>query len=278
MTTVQHRAGTAPAGALAWWAGLGSSSCRVQALQSIGCTAEVWRYASPTMSRIKIAPVSALLNRDVLGLAESLRGYDDRSVALVVSAWVDDCLDQMLRAHLLTQGDLQKRLLGPSAPLGTSWAKATAGRLLGLIPPDLYADLGRIREIRNAFAHFRDPLSFRHRTIARHCRALEGASAYNLGGPPQSADTPRQRYLVTGIFAARHLLRCAGQARPPTEAEGASPYLMAVRRETKSAAIAYLLSQVSEAKPAHAARARGTPAPSRRVRASRASPRAPARG
>lgn len=199
------------------------------------------------MNKIRIPPVSELSEQGVLAVADGLRGYDDRTVALVIGAWLDDCVDVVLRAHLLKQGDLQERLLRTSGPLGSGFAQVTLARLLGLISQDLYGDLERIREARNKFAHFRDALSFRHPEIARHCRALEGASAYNAGGPPQQARTPRQRYLVAGILAARHLLRLAARATPPSEAKGATPYLMAVRRETKSAAIAYWLSQLSRA-------------------------------
>jgi len=114
------------------------------------------------------------LTDDVARLVEDFSRETDRGVALLGAAFLDDALNLMLRAALVDDADAVNRLIGPGRPLETFGACTHLAYCMGLIGPDLYADINLIREIRNDFAH-RQPTQFDQAELRPKCRRFPGA-------------------------------------------------------------------------------------------------------
>lgn len=102
---------------------------------------------------------------------------DDRSVAIIGASLVDDCLEQALRFYLRHHEEATQRLLEEGEPaLGTFSAKIDLCAAMGIIGPVTYKDLGRVRKVRNLFAHKmlvkEKPVSFATQQVADLCNAL----------------------------------------------------------------------------------------------------------
>jgi DNA-binding MltR family transcriptional regulator len=191
---------------------------------------------------VKKASASSPLSEEaLLATADSLRTVDDRTAVLITAAWIDDALSELFRRNLLDRKKEQDDLLKPEGPLGSSFVKAKLGYMLGWIYPDLYAELRRLREIRNLFAHSREMISLSRPSLRDRCRALQLAEAFNMGGPIRPARSPRQRLIISAVLAARQILRTAAESSAPREVTGIAPVLTSIRSEVKSATIRQML-------------------------------------
>ena len=68
--------------------------------------------------------------------------------------------------------DIRRTLFKGSGPLATFSARRRLAYLLGIFGPKTYADLGRLAQIRNEFAHTRSPRTFNSQRINSLCEAL----------------------------------------------------------------------------------------------------------
>src|SRR5829696_108003 len=84
----------------------------------------------------------------------------DRGKALVLTAWLDDALEQFLRTRVVQEKKLIENLFDQDRPLGTFSARINVAYAFGLVSEGVYRDLHAIREIRNRFAHERNLISF----------------------------------------------------------------------------------------------------------------------
>ncbi|MBB2818392.1 UNVERIFIED_ORG: DNA-binding MltR family transcriptional regulator [Rhizobium esperanzae] len=113
-------------------------------------------------------PVFGDLNR----LQKTIEQLDERGLILALAAFAEEALGDLINAFLIP-GDPAKQLLeGFNAPLGTFSARIKMAYSLGLVTKGQYADLDRLRRIRNDFAHTWEPISFSDQKIADHIRAL----------------------------------------------------------------------------------------------------------
>ena len=85
---------------------------------------------------------------------EHVSAESERGAILVIGAWLDELVDRLLREHFVDNGEVAEKLLGISAPLAAFSARIDLCYLIGLISTREHHDLHRIREIRNAAAHF----------------------------------------------------------------------------------------------------------------------------
>jgi hypothetical protein len=92
-------------------------------------------------------------NKRLMALVEEMSGESDRAVAIVGAAWVEEALSDSITSFLQPHDDSCKRLFKGNAPLGTFSAKTDLSRLLDIVSDIIWADLHRIRNIRNEFAH-----------------------------------------------------------------------------------------------------------------------------
>lgn len=86
-------------------------------------------------------------------IIDEMEGESDRAVAIVGVAWVEEALADSISAFLQSHGESSKRLFGGNGPLASFSAKIDLARLLGVITNTVWADLHRLREVRNEFAH-----------------------------------------------------------------------------------------------------------------------------
>ncbi|WP_407471112.1 hypothetical protein [Xanthomonas campestris] len=117
-------------------------------------------------------------NKRLMALVEEMGGESDRAVAIVGAAWVEEALFDSISSFLQPHEKSHKRLFGGNSPLGNFSSKIDLARLLGIISDIILADLHRIREIRNEFAHNiahktdNTRLTFSTQHVADKCLAL----------------------------------------------------------------------------------------------------------
>ncbi|MCC4610526.1 hypothetical protein XaCFBP7622_14715 [Xanthomonas arboricola] len=92
-------------------------------------------------------------NKRLMALVEEMSGESDRAVAIVGAAWVEEALSDSISSFLQPHDDSHKRLFKGNAPLATFSSKIDISRVLGIVSDIVWADLHRIRDIRNEFAH-----------------------------------------------------------------------------------------------------------------------------
>lgn len=107
-------------------------------------------------------------------LNDELTNQSDRGVAIIGGAWVEEELSATLQGTLLADAKAFKAMFGRSSSF---FAKIELARLLGLIAPEIQADLHVVRGIRNDFAHdisapMRSALSFETESIKQKCLAF----------------------------------------------------------------------------------------------------------
>jgi hypothetical protein len=99
----------------------------------------------------------------------------DRGCVLVLAAQVDECLERLLRSFFVAdKPKLVDSLFAGFGPLQTFAAKIAVCRALGLITSDTRTRVDAIRNLRNEFAHTRQPLTLGSRRCADRVRVIVG--------------------------------------------------------------------------------------------------------
>jgi hypothetical protein len=78
---------------------------------------------------------------------------DERGLILALAAFAEEALGDLIKAFMIPGSPAKQLLEGGNAPLGTFSARIKMAHSLGLVTKRQYADLDRLRRIRNAFAH-----------------------------------------------------------------------------------------------------------------------------
>ena len=101
------------------------------------------------------------------------REESPRSAALGAAAMLEVGLTSALVCRLwLPDDETYKEILGNQAPLGTFSNKIRMAEAMRVIGPVTRANLDRIREIRNAFAHTARNLTFETHAVAQICEKI----------------------------------------------------------------------------------------------------------
>ena len=180
-------------------------------------------------------------------LQETIRtrftGQTDRGSVLIAAAYLDDALEDCLRARFVQDEKAIDDLLGGEKPLGTFSARISTAYLLGLIDQKMRADLDAIRKIRNDFAHKRHHLRFSDQSIKDKCNNLRGARVFEIGsGFPIT--NPRDRYLVTVSLLTYDLIELANETQPVTQIPYS--YEASIRRRAKSYSLDQMLAVLNQ--------------------------------
>lgn len=157
---------------------------------------------------------SELLAAKYQGVADAMRAETDRGLALVMAAYLDDLLDDLLRKSFIDDRAVAKELLDFNRPLSSFSAKIELTYALGLISNDLHRKLHQIREIRNHFAHASGAKDFNDAGIADRCGEL--ASLPDLiakASPPELH--PRMKFVDASSIAFMELQLWIHQAEHP---------------------------------------------------------------
>jgi DNA-binding MltR family transcriptional regulator len=180
------------------------------------------------MSKKKLRPVDKLPPTRPLGLAvewhqviEELESESDRGAALMGAAYLDTALKSLIEASLAGGSTVADKLLNlPNAPLGTFSSRIALAYGLGHIGPNYFRVLESIREIRNAFAHFRRSLTFEDPEIKAWVEATF-CIPYMLPYPPPDLSLIRNRYIWTTAMILGFLSHRQMSAKPPDIPNGA---------------------------------------------------------
>lgn len=149
-------------------------------------------------------PKQFLAPEDWSDFRERYESSDDRSCAILCAAYLDDCLDVLVRSALMGNNDAKNRLFSDMMPLSSFSAKINIAFCLSLIHDTVYDDLHRIRRIRNEFAHRIVDLNFSVEPVQSLCFALVFPREY-LDSDELShlSDSPREYFIFTcAMFSA----------------------------------------------------------------------------
>jgi hypothetical protein len=139
------------------------------------------RYKQKKSTQAHASPKSLRsLGRELPGFPEDFAGliYDwihtsDRAAAMVASASLELCLEQMIVAQLPQASGIRDKLIERDGPLNGFFRKSYLGFAMGLYNGNVLAALEVIRNIRNAFAHTVKPLFFSTPLVSVECLKLK---------------------------------------------------------------------------------------------------------
>ena len=150
-----------------------------------------------------------------------LENESDRAVAMIAAAHLDTALKTLLESSLAGGKTVADKLFNsPNAPLGTFSSRIAMAYGLGLIGPHFFASLESIREIRNAFAHFRRTLTFEAPEIRKWIEATF-KTAYILPDPGPDLSLMRNRYIWTTAMILGHISYAQRTATRPSSPQNA---------------------------------------------------------
>jgi DNA-binding MltR family transcriptional regulator len=116
-----------------------------------------------------------------------LNGESDRAAVILASAQLDDLLANAIAMKMTEANDILiadvETIFRPSGPLGSFSARAEVANLFGIIENQTYEQLFILREMRNACAHSKHPITFKDpllRNVAMHLFAPRGATPMAL--------------------------------------------------------------------------------------------------
>lgn len=111
---------------------------------------------------------------DLIKLTGELNEETDRGVALVGMAFLEDALEDLLRAFFVKEPKgIANGFLGNRA----FYSNIELSYCLGLIGPDIRQDLHAIRLIRNEFAHSHKHINFDSTEVNSKCDSLKARQA-----------------------------------------------------------------------------------------------------
>lgn len=96
----------------------------------------------------------------------------DRGCALMATAYLDEQLEQLIRAKLIDDTKVVNGIFEGQGALTTFSSRIDIAYLLGLIPKNAQRDLHLVRKIRNEFAHLSENVTFEKPEIASRCKEL----------------------------------------------------------------------------------------------------------
>lgn len=141
--------------------------------------------------------------KDVLG---ALTTESDITVVTVGAALVETALRMAIRARMLrtlSASDDKQLFEGEGGPLSTFSSKIRVAYAFEVIGDNLKAELTKMKDIRNAFAHAKSILSFDDDAVTSACSALttpdiDTGAPWRVDGDEViwSPDTPRDQFLV----------------------------------------------------------------------------------
>jgi hypothetical protein len=95
-------------------------------------------------------------------IVDEIGKQTDRGAAIIAAAVIEDVLEHLIIARLVELPSKRKKALfdQSNGPLSSLSSKIELGLALGLFNDERRGSLHLIREVRNAFAHTMDPISF----------------------------------------------------------------------------------------------------------------------
>jgi DNA-binding MltR family transcriptional regulator len=137
----------------------------------------------------------------------------DRGCALVAAGYLEDQLKKVLQARMVKHTGPAEEIFEGHEALATFSAKIKVAYLLGIVSHEVYSDLNRIRDIRNAFAHNLEIDSFAHASVVEKCALLENVQEEWL---PSDKHSPARKNFTRCAMAFESILEsCLVQSQQP---------------------------------------------------------------
>jgi len=144
----------------------------------------------------------------------AIGGAQQRGSALLACAWLADSLGEALKTRLLPDPQSLKILFTNRGALADFQPRIHLAYAIRLIEKDFRDELERIRDIRNEFAHLRDPVDFSDRSIRDRCQNLETARLFEEAAS-DTFESPYDRFIVSVGLLAGMLVAEAKQPSSP---------------------------------------------------------------
>ena len=103
----------------------------------------------------------------------SLLSESDRGSVLMAAAFLENKISHLLKSYMVYNETIQKKIFEGTGALATFSSKIDMSFLLGLIPKNIYNDLGVLRKLRNDFAHNAKSITFQTDYIKDRCKNLK---------------------------------------------------------------------------------------------------------
>jgi Mannitol repressor len=163
----------------------------------------------------KVSKPAFLRDYDWVHFRTQYETTDDRSCAILFTAYLDNCLGEAFLNITKYPDDASKSLLKDTAPMGTLSAKINLLWVLGHLSEPVYRDLNLIRKIRNEFAHEVTASSFNHDPVRSWCLELR---LPHLRSESQVYEELREDlrtlFIVSGALCEGELYRAYGKVHP----------------------------------------------------------------
>jgi DNA-binding MltR family transcriptional regulator len=144
------------------------------------------------------------LCKDTTRFVDEIQKEPDRSIPIVVVAFLDDILKKLIEAHFIDNQKVVEQMLDYPGALSNFAARADVAYCLGLIPSKTYQDIVQVRKIRNKFSHSHFPVSFDNKDIADMCKTL---NFFTLIKQAHFCNySPREQFLTTAIMLVNTIL------------------------------------------------------------------------
>ena len=156
-----------------------------------------------TVAKTKKNPLKELSKHlpsdpEIETLMSTMSTESDYIVAITGVSLVEAALEKLILLKLQCRNkDLDNRLFGFEGPLGTFSGKIAVAAAFGVITTPLMRELDAFRNLRNAFAHSRTPLSFSNPVVANEVMALGIVKAVNDAGGPRLASANKSQFLIS---------------------------------------------------------------------------------
>ena len=121
-------------------------------------------------------------HKQLLNMMNELKDESDRAVAVLVGAFLDELLKDLIVATARTDPDEIENLLFRN--LGSFGSRIEGTHELKLLTQDECHDLRRVKEVRNIFAHEFVGVTFETPKVNELCQKLKTAK---IGGQPPTA-------------------------------------------------------------------------------------------
>jgi DNA-binding MltR family transcriptional regulator len=161
-----------------------------------------------SVSTLKKAYNFKLKMPDSKEFVAELNGESDRAAVILASSQLDDLLANAIALRMAASVDVLvgdvETIFRPSGPLGTFSARAEIANLFGVIENETYEQLTILREMRNACAHSKHPISFKDdllRNVAMNLFAPRGSTPRAIAEKDVKAAFGLEISFLTSVLA-----------------------------------------------------------------------------
>ena len=135
---------------------------------------------------------------------DSIKAESDRGCVLTAAAFLDEALELLLRSKMSTNANIVRNSIEPLftglGPLKSFWSKTEVCFALGLVPAYEHADLMRIRNLRNLFAHSYTSATFSDSKVVQIVSELKHFGLKQF--PPDDEEKDKPDYVRTRFMLA----------------------------------------------------------------------------